>query len=60
MINLKFYLILCGILFVNNKILGQLDTIWTKVLGGSQNEVNGLTLANNLGSPGASISKYRY
>jgi len=25
MINLKFYLILCGILFLNNKILGQLD-----------------------------------
>lgn len=37
---------------------GQLDTVWTQTLGGTQNEANGLTLPSNLGSPGASISRY--
>ncbi len=55
--NQIFLLLLLGSLCFHN-LQAQLDTVWTQVLGGTQNETNGLTLPNNLGSPGASISRY--
>ncbi len=58
MLNLKNFVLVYFFLFEFNILQAQLDTIWTKTLGGTLNEVNGLTLPNNLGSPGASISKY--
>lgn len=56
MIKCNFFSILCVYFLSIDNLHAQLDTVWTKVLGGSLNEVNGLTLPNNLGSPGASIS----
>lgn len=58
MLKTKYYSILLVLFLYFNNTFAQLDTIWTKVLGGTQNEANGLTLPNNLGSPGGSISKF--
>ncbi len=56
--NIKNIFILCSFFSSINNLLAQLDTVWTRAFGGSQNEILGTVLPNNMGSPGASIAKY--
>lgn len=49
-----FYLLLLLLVFTV-KIQAQVDSVWTRSYGGSADEAVGLTLMNNLGSPGLSM-----
>ncbi len=40
------------LLFLSITSTAQVDSVWTRCVGGSSTEANGLTLMNNLGSPG--------